>query len=91
MAGAYYHERSRLGGRNRATDLPKEGKTMRKNVWAIAVVVIAIAAALLAVWHAAGLGQAGEGVVVAGAAGWLALALAGFGTLSATDPFRQQA
>lgn len=64
---------------------------MKKNLWIIAVVLVAATVALLGAWQALGLGQADDAVVTAGAVGWLALALIGFGTLAAADPFRTRA
>ncbi len=60
---------------------------MKKNLWIIAITIVAIAAVMLGVWQALGLGTAGDAIVAAGAMGWLALALAGFGALAVTDPF----
>lgn len=60
---------------------------MKKNLWTavIACVIVAAAAGLLGLWQAFGMGSADAAVVTAGAAGWLALALAGFGTLAVCD------
>ncbi len=57
---------------------------MKKNLWIIAITIVAIAAVMLGVWQALGLGTAGDAIVAAGAMGWLAL---GFGALAVTDPF----
>lgn len=64
---------------------------MKKNLWIAAIALVAAAMVLLGVWQALGLGAADEAVVTAGAVGWLALALGGFGALAAADPFRTRA
>ncbi len=64
---------------------------MKNNLWIIALIVVAAAAVLLAAWHLLGLGQADDAIVTAGAMGWIALALVGFGALAAGDPFRSRA
>lgn len=60
---------------------------MKKNLLLVAIAIVAAAVALLGAWQALGLGSADDGIVAAGAMGWLALALVGFGTLAAADPF----
>lgn len=64
---------------------------MKKNLWIAAIALVAAAVMLLGVWQVLGLGKADDAIVAAGAMGWLALALSGFGALAAADPFRTRA
>lgn len=64
---------------------------MKKNLWIAAIALVAAAMVLLGVWQALGLGKADDAIVAAGAMGWLALALGGFGALAAADPFSTRA